>query len=472
MATTQEKSLTATRQTAGNKAAIVFVHGFSGDAGGTWRDFPALLAADPSLAAWDIWLLGYSSHLTVDVLGLWSADPDIHKIGERVVADVLHGQLAGYGAVAFIAHSMGGLVTQRALLNSPELVRKTSHVMLFGTPSGGLKKASWVSLLKPQLRDMAADGAFIEGLRRGWTATFDSANGHAWPFKFVAAAGERDEFVPASSALGPFRDAAHPERTAVVPGDHVQMVKPTAGSDACVRLVVNTLCGQALAAGPLNSASVAIELNDFKAAIDQLTPQAAALDRASQVQLAIALDRVGRRKDAIDLLRDSGQAEADTDAMGTLAGRLKRRWLADRLDADGQEALALYRQALALARTAGDPAQAYYLGINVAFLALALLGDLPCARQTAQQVLADCKAAAAADELARNTRWRLATEAEALLMTGSTDAALQRYREALGTGSPEPWQVASTHQQARYLALLLGEAPLVAQVDAVFGEPR
>lgn len=477
MSTTQaaDQSLVAVRQKPGNKAAIIFIHGFSGGIGGTWQKFPELLAKHPALDHWDIWLLGYSSHLTVDVLGFWAADPDIHKLGDRVVTDTTQGRLAGYPAVAFIAHSMGGLVTQRALLNSPKLAAKTSHVLLYGTPSAGLKKASWVSRLKPQLRDMAAGSPFIEALRGGWTASFDSPPDKTMPFRFVAAAGERDEFVPASSALGPFRDQAYPERVAVVPGNHIEMVKPTHAGAACVQLAVNTLCGGNAAAGPLNSAAVAVELSDFKAAIAKLEPNLAQLDASAKVQLAIALDRVGRREDAIRLLRDSGQAATDTDAMGTLAGRLKRRWLTDRIAADGEEALALYAKALGLARAAGDPAQAYYLGINVAFLELALRDDLPQARQTARQVLEDCAAAGRGGDKAQDKRWRLATEAEALLMTATDtqeeEQALARYRAALCSGTPETWQVTSMHQQARHLAHLLGEDRLVERVDAVFQAP-
>jgi hypothetical protein len=459
------------RQSTPRGSAVVFVHGFCGDVQDTWQNFPAYLRDEPALAGWDIWLLGYPTHLTVDVLGVWSADPGIGLVAERLVTDVTRAVLAGYSRIAFIAHSMGGLVVQRALVDSVDLRKVTTHVLLFGTPSAGLKKASLGWLLKPQLRHMSAGGEFIEALRARWTTLF----GAGLPFAFTAVAGDRDQFVPASSSLDPFRDPRFPQRTAVAPGNHVELVKPASAADSCVRLVVNTLAGgTAAAVSPLDAACVAVELNGFQAAIDKLLPRAATLDSAARVQLAIALDGVGRRDEAIQVLRDAAApGTPKTDAMGTLAGRLKRRWLADRTEADAREALALYTQARDLARQAGDAAQAYYLGINVAFLQFAYEQRLDRARTTAAEVLADCAAVEAQGAETRvDSRWRLAAEGEALLLRGDTAAATKRYTQALGTGTPEPWQVASMRLQALHLAHLLGEKPLADTVDAVFRAPR
>jgi pimeloyl-ACP methyl ester carboxylesterase len=91
---------------------------------------------------------GYSTHLAIGVLGIWAADPWLDKLAARVITDMELGALAGCASLAFVAHSMGGLVTQRALLNAPDLARHTSHVLLCGTPSGGLKKAAVGWLLR------------------------------------------------------------------------------------------------------------------------------------------------------------------------------------------------------------------------------------------------------------------------------------------------------------------------------------
>ena len=61
---------------------------------------------------------------------------------------------------------------------------------------------------------------------------------------------------------------------------------------------------------------------------------------------------------------------SSTDALGVLAGRLKRRWLAERRAADLERARQLYSEGLARAEAEGDAAQAYYHAINIAFLDL------------------------------------------------------------------------------------------------------
>lgn len=462
---TPDASLRAIRQVPGNCAAIIFVHGFAGDIVDTWQQFPKFLAQTPQLSGWDIWLLGYSTHLAIDVLGVWAADPGLDKLAARVVTDMQLGALAGYGSVAFVAHSMGGLVTQRALLNAPDLARRTSHVLLYGTPSGGLKKATLGWLLKPQLRHMSAGGAFVTTLRQDWQARFGEPG--AMPFQFRAVAGERDEFVPADSALGPFRAPPFADCTAVVPGTHTSMVKPASADAACVQVAVRALTRSAVGHSASDAASLAVELSQFQQAIDRWLPHAAELDKRARVQLAIALDRVGRRQDAIQLLREANTTRSHTDAMGTLAGRLKRRWLASNIEADGREALALYSQALALSRAAKEFGQCHYHGINVAFLQLALDDQLVVARATATQVLQDCEAAEAAGlEKGDDTLWRQATEAEAMLLLGRTDEARDRYRDLIVHGKPEPWQRDSMHLQAVHLAHLLGRESLQKEVDA------
>jgi len=464
-----EPELSPFRRNAGNQAAIVFVHGFGGDIRNTWGQFPDYFAADRRLDGWDVWMLGYPSKLRVDLVGLLSGDPELDKVALRIATDAATSELKKYRTLGLIAHSMGGLVVQRALLDDEKLRRRTSRVILFGTPSGGLLKASLVRLLKPSLRDMGKDGAFIRRLRSDWDTRFAATPGRKMPFRFMAVAGERDEFVPAASAIGPFPADAYPECVAVVPGNHVQMVKPDSADDPSVNLARNVLLDVAAPAGPWNSARVAIEMNEFQSAIDTLEPHADELDQPARVQLALALDGVGRREDAIRMLQ--GSKGSSTDAMGTLAGRLKRRWLISRRAEDAEAAHELYAGALATAREKEDHAQSYYLGINVAFLELAYRQGAEAAQKLARQVLRDCKAAAAGREKPSERMWRGATEGEALLLLNDPDAALKRYAEVLAAEpKPEPWQIASMYQQALYLARVAEDAALAASLRKLFRE--
>ncbi len=455
------------RQKPSNKAAVVFIHGFGGDASATWQNFPKYLAAEGRLAGWDIYTLGYETHLRIDFLvKLWSADPDLDKVAKRLRTEAKAGDLKKYDSLCLIAHSMGGLVTQRALVDDKALRTRTSHVFLFGTPSGGLAKASLVRLLKPQLRNMSKGGKFIRDLRADWDSRFASAGGVTLPFRFVAVAGESDEFVPAESSLGPFPEAEYPDTHCVVPGDHLQMVKPSDAKSLSVQVVVKGLTGAAPAAGPLNAAMVANQFSKFKEAVELLEPMADKLDDVGLVQLALALEGVGRQKDAIAAL--GRRKSAGTDVLGVLGGRLKRRWLLSRIAEDGDGAQALYEQGFAEATKRGDHAQAYYHGINVAFMRLAKDNDVKGAKAAANVVLDECKLAAGS-ELNVDKKWRYATEGEAMLLLGRVEDALKLYALA---ASPDQGastrELDSMYRQAIYVSRLVAEADTVKRLGEIF----
>lgn len=95
-----------------------------------------------------------------------------------------------------------------------------------------------------------------------------------------------------------------------------------------IQLVVRTILKDAATAGPWNSAKVAIEGHEFRKAIQLFEPHAAQLDETGLVQLALGYESSGRTEDVIKLLEDHGTDQ--TDAMGTFAGRLKRKWLLER----------------------------------------------------------------------------------------------------------------------------------------------
>ena len=120
-------------------AVIVFLHGFTGSNTETWGEFPSLLLQQPGLDSWDVVSLGYSSKFAPDLTGTWSADAPIDKLGTLLRTTVNFG-LPGYKTLAILAHSMGGLVLQRALVDDSNFTARVSHMFLFGTPSNGLKK--------------------------------------------------------------------------------------------------------------------------------------------------------------------------------------------------------------------------------------------------------------------------------------------------------------------------------------------
>ncbi|MCZ6662110.1 MAG: alpha/beta fold hydrolase [Actinobacteria bacterium] len=417
----------------GEKAAIVFVHGFGGKAEGTWGEFPDLIAKTAELKGWAIYALGYNTSLFPDIRGIWSSDAGLKELAGYLVTRTTVGPLAKKKTLAFVAHSMGGLIVQRSLLDSGELADRTSHVVLFGTPSAGLKKAVWFRKLKQQAQDMYKDSEFIRELRDDWAEKL--ATRPPRRFSFWAVAGDRDQFVPPVSSIEPFPVS---ERQ-VVPGNHVEMVKPNGTDSLSYQLLGDILKGDAAPGGDHASARVAIESRMFNEAIATLEPNASALDDQHLVMLAIALDGVGRRADAKALLEARG-GDLGTDPMGVLAGRLKRMWLVGGRKSDGEDALALYSDAYDMAVANSDYPQAMYHVINRAFMELAFSGNAERARTFAEAAIRH------ADQAGRDI-WVHATKAEAMLYLNNPDGATTEYGAFVGE-NPAQWQMTSAYGQA------------------------
>ena len=400
-------------------SAIIFVHGFTGAANSTWDTFIEAVQRDVRLVEWDVYSIGYRSRLSVD-LPIWTADPNLDVCALGFRTKLTHPPLEKYKAVAVVAHSMGGLVVQRAVLDSPVLRARISHILLYGTPSGGLKKARFGCLFKRQIADMAEGGRFVESLRKDWNETF--AGG--LPFAFKAVAGSEDSFVPPESSLAPFPNR-HQE---VVPGNHIGIVHPATMVHPSYVVFFNALKQAGALRTKVESARLAVEINDYGSVVGALYSSAEDLDSDAIVTLALALESLGRSEEATQVVEGHfAQGEPTLDAVGVLAGRLKRRWLFSRVKADYDRALELYLGARQKAFEQDDLAQAYYYGINVAFLKL-MVG--PVHQCISEETRAAAELARSFAKRAQKTAWSLATVGEAFLMLGDLDEALVAYQRA------------------------------------------
>ena len=227
----QRQALNAIRSRTDCQRAVVFLHGFSGDRDNTWDRLPGLLGT--AVADWDIYTLGYASTFLPDFVGVWSADHDLPILTTMMTTQTNMEPLKRYRSLAFVAHSMRGLIIQRALVDDPDLADRTDKVILFGTPSAGLRKVVWLVFWKRQLKNMAEGSDFIESLRRDWAARFEPEP----DFYLRIVAGEQDQFVPPKSSLGPFPRKFHH----VLPGDHLSMVRVVDTDSPTVRLLKSAL---------------------------------------------------------------------------------------------------------------------------------------------------------------------------------------------------------------------------------------
>jgi pimeloyl-ACP methyl ester carboxylesterase len=445
------------KRNAGNHAAMVFVHGFSGDASATWASFLKQLLCDSRLNDWDVYSAGYETNLTID-LPIWTSDPDICLCAAGLATKLKHAPLDRYGAVALVAHSMGGLVVQRAILFSEELRKRLTHVVLYGTPSAGVSKAAVGARLKAQARDMRGDSEFINRLRAEWRERI----GEHPSFLFRVVAGETDAFVPASSSIEPFPQT----QQAVVPGNHLEIVRPDSIDHLSYKLLYKVLTGSSGARSAIESARLAVEHKDYIHAIELLMPGADGLDAHAIVTLSLALESVGRNAEAMHVIERWNHAVGgrSLDPIGVLAGRLKRRWLVSRQQRDFDRALELYNEGFnrAEANTVHD--QAYYHGINVAFLRLAVApadGPVPPeVTDMARRVLHHVEAS-------HKNAWSLATEGEALLMLGDLKAGSEAYRKARKRAKTLRECDSMYSQAVAVAARVFGEKGIMA-IDAVF----
>lgn len=442
----QESNVTAVRDD-GRENAVVFVHGFSGERDDTWDRFPGLVgSATPD---WDIFTVGYATTLLPDVVGIWSADPDLPILASMLRTQLGTPPFSQYRSLALIAHSMGGLVVQKALVDEATLGQRVRHVILFGTPSNGLRKAGWAPFWKRQLQNMAQGSSFIADLRRDWTRLYASP-----PFNFLAVAGASDQFVPPDSSLGPFDTRVQ----RVVPGDHVSIVKPSNADAPSLTLLVATLqAGASPAPDPVAQLRLAAERPNAKVVevVQKVETTAAWMSVKNIVDVALALDGAGRRDESVAFLER--YKDQDCDIKGVLAGRMKRLWYDTEKTTYAERALSLYEEALRGATTAD---QISYLAINVAFMKLVFADDAAAARSMAAIALEH--ASSVQDDM-----WRTATIAEAHLYHERVEQALAEYRRLL-TLQAEPWKHHSASLQASRVATKLGRHDLVEALEGIF----
>lgn len=245
------------------QSVIVFVHGLGGSATGTWMHsplllgddvfWPCLLRQDPEFAESNVYVYQYGSQIAQETA-------TIDMTASNLYRDLKADRVFEHTHITFVAHSLGGLVVSRMLLQLSEQehpgLARVRQVMFYGVPGAGADLAGLAKYLGPSRQvDELADQQSLASLARRWKATAWSFSwsclaegqdtGPLWPLKF--------RVVPQQSAwalCGGTRSA-----TDVLAGlDHLTIVKPTSTSAAphrrfytdyalCVRPFVRNLSG-------------------------------------------------------------------------------------------------------------------------------------------------------------------------------------------------------------------------------------
>ncbi len=409
--------ITVFRKTENAPNVVIFVHGFSGEAAKSFGKIPKFLEQNNYMNDWDLFPLGFSEYVKPAMgKNIWASVEDIDKIADYLSTSLKY-KFGKYKRVAIVAHGLGGLVTQKALLNLPDkYLNRISHVFLFATPSNGIASSFFAKLWNKYLNELSEDGQFIKNLRNSWQDKF----GDKKPFTLKVVAATHDEFITANNCFKPFNS----DECINIIGNHFSLIKPKDTDNDSYHLILDSLTkkvDQKSSAGNRAANSITDNYNNT---IDKLLPQVANLDKRGLEKLIYALEALNRSEEAILILQKHELAKNNSDLLGIIGGRYKRKYLASYIQKDGIEALSYYKKALDIAKTNKDSQQIYYLAINLAFLNLVVNGSQENIKIYANMALKAC------DNDAFNNLWKLATLAEANLYLGNLNESKRFYSEA------------------------------------------
>jgi pimeloyl-ACP methyl ester carboxylesterase len=148
----------------GGRSLLIFVHGVSGSAEGTWKNDetgsyrPELVLNDTAFKNFDVYVVGYNTPKFSNALNL-------EQLSGNLEVQLRSAGLFNYDAVFVIAHSMGGLIVKRILtglaIDADKDLQKVKAVFLIATPNHGAEVARLAQLLQsrnPQFGDMTDQG--------------------------------------------------------------------------------------------------------------------------------------------------------------------------------------------------------------------------------------------------------------------------------------------------------------------------
>jgi len=424
---------------------LLFLHGFSGESKDTFGSIPNMLQSDSNFDGWAMKSLGYSP-VVQPKLGkdIWGAILDVDKIAGYLKTSIQF-KLKDYDRIAIVAHSLGGLVAQKAIINlDKENRNRISHLIMFGTPSNGIAPAVLTKQWNKKYTELSSEDEFITSLRNDWSQTFNGK----YPFKLKVAASTDDEFVSLESCHDPF-DEKYRE---FVEKKHLDMVKPKSNKDATYALIIDTLTGSKFFKEYKNTEEINLILGKYDSVVKKLLPNKDNLDKRGLTQLIFALEGLERKTEVYELLNNHPVAKDNTDLMGILGGRHKRDYLKTFSAESSKLALEYYSKALKISEKNEDYSQIYYHAINLAFLSIV-------ADENESKMMKFAKQALEATEHCRNNVWKYATVAEANMYIGDLEKAKAFYTMASENAPIREKLSMHTNAYAGYVALMQTDNP-------------
>jgi len=419
---------------------LLFVHGFSGESD-TFGKTPLMLQSDSNFDGWAMKSLGYSP-VVQPKLGkdIWGAILDVDKIAVFLKTSITY-KFKDYDRIAIVAHSLGGLVAQKAILELDNDNRnRISHLILFGTPSNGISTEVLTKQWNKKYSELSSEGVYIKSLRQEWKETFNDK----YPFKLKVAASSEDEYVSIDSCHKPFDK----EYCEIVDGRHLQIVKPNDEKDDAYSLILSTLTGSKFFNQFTNKEEINLTLGKYDSVVKELLPRKDDLDKRGLTQLIFALEGLERKDEVYDILNSHPMAQNNTDLMGIIGGRHKRDYLKTYSYKSSQLSRDYYSKALKISVENEVHSQIYYHAINLAFLSI--VTDPETGKSEMKKY---ANQALEATQHCDDDLWKFATVAEANMYLGNLDTAKEFYMKASeGIGVREKISM-HTNAYAGYVAL-------------------
>lgn len=160
---------------------IVFVHGLHGSRD-TWRAangayWPQMVEADPQFRNSDVVVAEYPTPAARGQLST-------AQLSELLWQDLNRHRVWEHQEVVFIAHSLGGLLTEEMLLSHPSDAARVPFIVSYATPHQGSFVASLAKIydsdpLLSDLRD-GDDNSFLMDLEQKWRSTPSAARIHRY----------------------------------------------------------------------------------------------------------------------------------------------------------------------------------------------------------------------------------------------------------------------------------------------------
>ncbi len=445
--TINKEPVTKFRETENSNSAILFVHGFSGDAENTFAEAPKLLMANEEIDGWDMFPLGYSGNLVPEMgKNIWACASDIKRNSDYLLTSIKN-KFSRYKRIAIVAHDLGGIVAQQALLELENKdLDRISHVLFFGTPSNGLPEIALKNFFTygNNEKELKEGSPYMLNLRFRWDDKFQNN----YPFTFMTVAATKDEYVPISSSLEPFPK----QYQKIIEADHFSLVQIDDENDDSYQLLLHTLMNKSFLNTFSNKEEVNIALGEYNAVINSLLPYVKTIDSKGLEQLMYAMEGAGREEEATKILEEHPLAKGNSKLLGVLGERYKRQYLKTFTASDLQMAFKHYNDGLNISNEKRDYSQLYYHAINLAFLSL-MKGE------KGEMVAFADQAQLATEKDPFPSMWKFATIAEAFLYNGNFGNSKENYEKAAAMAGLREKILIHSNAYNAYVSLMQTDNP-------------